>query len=50
MALVGERRGEVHTGFWRRKLRERDHFENIGIDGRMILKWISKPWDGDAVD
>jgi hypothetical protein len=33
-------RGEVHTGFWWETLRERDHFENPGIDGRIILRWI----------
>jgi hypothetical protein len=43
-------RAEVHTEFWRRKLRERDHFEDIGIDRRIILKWIFKTWNGDAVD
>jgi hypothetical protein len=31
-------RGEVHTGFWLGNLRERDHFEHIGVDGRIILK------------
>jgi hypothetical protein len=30
--------GKVHTGFWWRKLRARDHFENVGVDGKMILK------------
>ena len=27
-------RVEVHTGFWWRNLRERDHLKNPGIDGR----------------
>jgi hypothetical protein len=27
------------------KLRESDHTENIGVDGRIILKWILKKWD-----
>jgi hypothetical protein len=38
-AACGER-GEVHTGFFGRKLRERDHFEDVSIDGRIILKCI----------
>jgi len=33
--------GEVRTGFWLEKnLRERDYFEDLGVDGRKILKWI----------
>jgi hypothetical protein len=38
---------EVHTGFWWGGLRERGHLEDLGIDGRLILKWIIKNWDGD---
>jgi hypothetical protein len=36
-------RGEVHTGWG--KVRERDNFEELGIDGRTILKRIFKKWD-----
>jgi hypothetical protein len=29
--------GEENTGFW---------WEDIGVDGRIILIWILKQWDG----
>ena len=32
--------GEVYTGFWWGNLRERDHLEDPGIDGRKIFRWI----------
>jgi len=32
--------GEVYTGFWWGNLRKRDHLENPGIDGRIILRWV----------
>jgi hypothetical protein len=41
-------RGEVHTGFWLGELREGDHLKDPGVDGRIILKWIFKKWDGVA--
>jgi hypothetical protein len=37
--------GELHTAFWWGELRERDHLEDRGIGGRLILKWIlNKGW------
>jgi len=34
--------GEERTGFWWRDLWERDHSENPGVDGRIIVKQIYK--------
>jgi len=38
----------MHTGFWWRNLRERDHLEDPGIDERIILRWIFSKWDVGA--
>jgi hypothetical protein len=44
VARMGRR--EVHTGFWWGYLREGDHMGDPGVDGKIILKWIFKKWDG----
>jgi len=35
-------RGEVHTGFWWGDLREGDNLGDLGVVGRIMLKWIFK--------
>jgi len=39
-------RGEVITRFWWGNLWERNHLEDPGIDGRLILKWTFRKWNG----
>ena len=34
-------------GFWWGNLREGLHLEDKGVDGRTILKWIFRQWDGE---
>jgi len=35
-------REEMHTGFWWGNLRERNHFEDLGLEGKIILKLTLK--------
>ena len=43
VARMEDRRG--YTGLWWGNLRERDHLEDQGVGGRIILRWIFKKWD-----
>ena len=40
--------GDLHTGFWWGDLRERNHLEYLGVDGRIILKLEFNKWDGES--
>jgi hypothetical protein len=36
----------VCTGFWWGNLKERNHLGDPYIDGRKILRWIFRKWEG----
>jgi hypothetical protein len=38
----------AYTGFWWVNLRERNHLEELGVDGRIILLWIFRKLDVGA--
>ena len=42
---MGEERGCI--GSWWGHRRERNHWGDLGIDGWIILEWISRRWDVD---
>ena len=43
VARMGERRGVYRI--WWGNIRERDHLEDPGVDGRITLRWILRKWD-----
>jgi len=44
------RRGDMHTGFWWRKLKERNHLEEPGAYGNIILRSSFRKWYGEVRD
>jgi hypothetical protein len=43
---MGDRRG-AHTVL-ERNLMKRDQWDHRDVDGRIILKWMFKKWDGEV--
>jgi len=43
VARMGKERGYI--GSWWGNRRKRDHWGNLGVDGWIILGWISRRWD-----
>ena len=43
VALMGEERGSI--GSWVGNRREGEHWGDLGVDGWIILGWISRRWD-----
>jgi hypothetical protein len=46
VACMGDRRVAYRVSVG--KSDGRRHAEDLGVDGRIILKWIFKKWDGQA--
>ena len=46
--MVRMERVEVHSGFWWGNLVEGDHLEDLGVDDKVILKWILNKQSGDV--
>ena len=44
VARMGE--GSGFTEFWWGNLRERDQWGDPALDGRIILRWIFRKWEG----
>ena len=40
------RKGEVCTRFWWGNLMERDHLGDQDVDGKILLRWILRKWEG----
>jgi len=39
----------VYTGIWWGNVREGDHLEDPSVDGKIILRWIFRKWNLEAL-
>jgi hypothetical protein len=39
---------DVHKVFWWGDLKKRDHLEDLGIEGTIILQWVFEKWDRET--
>ena len=39
----------MYRGYWWVTVREREHCEDIGVDGRIVLEWIFKKFNGEGL-
>jgi hypothetical protein len=37
---------EMHTQFWSENVKKRDHSEDLGVDGNIILEWFLRKEGG----
>ena len=44
--IIYQLKGELCTRFWWGNLRERDYWGDQDVDGRIILRWILRKWEG----
>ena len=36
----------MYIWFWWGNLKERNHLEDPGVDGRIVIRWIFRKWEG----
>ena len=41
---------ETHTGFWWENLKEKSNLEDLGVDGKGILKRVINRWGRRGLD